>query len=38
MEQIIEKVDSIPAEVIRKIDDLNKQAWEVHVTEPKQGL
>ena len=26
------------AEITRKIDALNKQAWEVHITEPNQGL
>ena len=27
-----------PPEITRKIDDLNKQAWEVHITEPKLAL
>jgi signal transduction histidine kinase len=26
------------AEITNKIDELNKQAWEVHITQPKLGL
>ena len=26
------------AEVIKKIDDLNEKAWEVHITQPKAAL
>src|SRR5438477_10248020 len=25
-------------EIIRKIDSLNSEAWEVHITQPKLGL
>ena len=38
MDQLIAVTESIPAEIIRKIDDLNNQAWEVHITQPKLGL
>jgi signal transduction histidine kinase len=27
-----------PVEVVKKIDSLNEKAWEVHITQPKQGL
>jgi len=30
--------EPVPFEIIRKIDALNDQAWEVHVKQPKQGL
>ena len=30
--------ESVPAEIIRQVDDLNKQAWEVHISQPKLGL
>ncbi|MEO7483963.1 MAG: tetratricopeptide repeat protein, partial [Ferruginibacter sp.] len=38
MDQLRTISESIPAEMISKIDDLNKKAWEVHITQPKQGL
>ncbi len=38
MDELLTISKSIPAEMIRKIDDLNNQAWEVHITEPNLGL
>lgn len=38
MDQLIKDTKIIPAKTIREIDDLNKQAWEVHITQPKLGL
>ena len=38
MDQIVTVSESASTEIIRKIDDLNKQAWEVHITQPKLGL
>ena len=38
MDQLTTVIKATPAEIISKIDDLNKQAWEVHITQPKQGL
>ena len=38
MDQIVSLSESVPAEIIRKIDELNHRAWEVHITQPKQGL
>ncbi len=38
MAQITLEVETIPVELIRKIDELNKQSWEVHITQPKLGL
>ncbi|HEV8082344.1 MAG TPA: tetratricopeptide repeat protein [Chitinophagaceae bacterium] len=38
MDELLTISESIPAEMIRKIDNLNKQAWEVHITQPKLGL
>ena len=38
MDQLITVTESTPAEIVRKIDDLNTQAWEVHITQPKLGL
>ena len=38
MDQLIAVTGSIPAEIIKKIDDLNNQAWEVHIKQPKLGL
>src|SRR5687768_2463437 len=28
----------IPADIVAKIDELNNQAWKVHITQPKLGL
>ena len=38
MEQLAAIAEPTPAEIIRKIDDLNNQAWKVHISEPKSGL
>ena len=38
MDQLIAVNESIPPEMISKIDELNDNAWEVHITEPKLGL
>ncbi len=38
MDQLLTISESTPAEIIRRIDDLNHEAWKVHVTQPKQGL
>jgi signal transduction histidine kinase len=38
MDQLLTVTKSTPAEIIKKIDDLNDQAWEVHITQPKLGL
>ena len=38
MDQVLTLSESIPAEMIRKIDDLNKKAWAIHITQPKLGL
>ena len=35
MDTLVAVKEITPMEVIRKIDDLNKQAWEVHITQPK---
>ena len=38
MDQLATTTEIVTAEVIKKIDDLNKRAWEVHITQPKLGL
>ena len=38
MNTIHTKSETTPAEMIREIDDLNDNAWKVHITQPKQGL
>lgn len=38
MDQLVAVTEFAPAEIITKIDDLNNQAWEVHITQPKLGL
>jgi signal transduction histidine kinase len=38
MDQVITVSDSAAIEIVRKIDDLNARAWEVHITQPKLGL
>ena len=38
MDQMTAISKSDPAAMTKKIDDLNKQAWEVHITQPKQAL
>lgn len=38
MNQVVTVSKSASTEMIRKIDDLNTQAWKVHITQPKQGL
>ena len=38
METIVTSDRSLKNEIISKIDELNKQAWKIHVTQPQQGL
>ena len=38
MDQILPISESAPAEIIRRIDDLNSEAWDIHITQPKLGL
>ncbi len=38
MDQHIAVTESLLAEIIEKIDDLNNQAWAVHITQPNQAL
>ena len=38
MDQLITVTETTSAEIIKKIDRLNEEAWNVHVLEPKQGL
>src|SRR4026208_598438 len=38
LDNLVAVEESIPAEIITKIDDLNNQAWAVHITQPKLGL
>ena len=38
MDQPVTPAKIIPAEIISKIDELNNQAWKVHITQPKLGL
>ena len=38
MDQLLAVSKTIPSQVIIKIDELNNQAWAVHITQPKQGL
>ena len=38
MDQLITVTETISTEIIKKIDDLNTRAWEVHITQPKLGL
>ena len=38
MDTFLVDIESIPPGIIKKIDDLNKQAWEIHITQPKQAL
>ena len=38
MDQLITVTEVTSAEIIKKIDALNQEAWEVHVLAPKQGL
>jgi signal transduction histidine kinase len=38
IDNLVAVEESIPAEIITKIDDLNNQAWAVHITQPKLGL
>src|SRR5687767_12358587 len=38
MDQGLTVSESIPARIITKIDELNDQAWEVHITQPTLGL
>ncbi len=38
MDQNIAISELTPASIIKKIDDLNNKAWEVHITQPNLGL
>jgi len=38
MEEFVKVSESDKAEMIKNIDDLNNQAWEVHITQPTLGL
>ena len=38
MDQLLTVAETIPAEIFKKIDELNTRAWEVHVTQPQEGL
>jgi len=38
MDSLIAITSVAKADVISKIDELNRRAWEVHITEPKLGL
>jgi signal transduction histidine kinase len=38
MDQLETVSESASTEITKKIDDLNRQAWEVHITQPKLGL
>ncbi|MEO5581349.1 MAG: tetratricopeptide repeat protein [Saprospiraceae bacterium] len=38
METIVTSDGSVKNEIISKVDELNSQAWKIHVTQPQQGL
>jgi signal transduction histidine kinase len=38
MDQLLTASKPALAEMVEKIDDLNRRAWEVHITQPKLGL
>jgi len=38
MDQLLTASKPTLTEMIEKIDDLNRRAWEVHITQPKLGL
>ncbi|MEO6612511.1 MAG: ATP-binding protein [Chitinophagaceae bacterium] len=38
MDELLVAPKSVSAERMKKIDDLNNKAWEVHITQPKLGL
>ncbi|HYM94134.1 MAG TPA: hypothetical protein VET23_08350 [Chitinophagaceae bacterium] len=38
MDELVVVTETAPAEIIKKIDDLNNRAWEVHISEPKSAL
>ncbi len=38
MDQLLTIPESAPAEIISRIDELNQEAWKIHVTQPQQGL
>ncbi len=38
METIVTSDWSVKNEIIIKVDELNDQAWKIHVTQPQQGL
>jgi signal transduction histidine kinase len=38
MDQLLTASETALAEIEKKIDELNNQAWDVHITQPKLGL
>src|SRR6478672_2539052 len=38
MDQLVSIPGSISTGIMRKIDELNDQAWAVHITQPNLGL
>ena len=38
MDQLITVTEVTAAEIIKKIDALNHEAWKIHITQPKLGL
>ena len=38
MEQVVTISESVQDAITKQIDDLNSQAWAIHVTQPKLGL
>jgi signal transduction histidine kinase len=38
MDQLLTEIESAQAEITKQIDDLNNEAWAIHVTQPKLGL
>ncbi|MEO7483964.1 MAG: ATP-binding protein [Ferruginibacter sp.] len=38
MDQSIADIESIPKEIKAKIDELNREAWDIHIVQPNKGL
>ena len=38
MDQETTVIETIPKEIIGKIDKLNREAWKIHITQPDKGL
>jgi len=38
MDQATTAIEAIPKEIKGKIDDLNREAWEIHIMQPDKGL